>query len=246
MRASGDSASHWAGVYTRKDPEQVSWYEPEPTRWLALIESTRLPRDAAILDVGGGASSLAARLAANGYTDLTVADISAAALKHARAGAASAAARITWIEADIRSHEFARQVDLWHDRAVFHFMVTPEDRDAYLQVLHRTLRPSGHLILATFGPDGPEQCSGLPTARSDAPGLAAVLGADFTLSSSGLEEHGRRGATNRSSTRTSCVAASATSADGHGLRSGVARAHATMFLDSSMTVPSSSTRVGTL
>jgi len=184
-----DDAAHWTGVYTRKNPEQVSWYQPEPTRSLALIESTRLPRDAAILDVGGGTSSLAARLLANGYTDVTVLDITTAALDHAREHAAGVSDSITWIEADVRTHEFARSYDLWHDRAVFHFMVTPHDRDAYLEVLRRTLRPDGHLILATFGPEGPQQCSGLPTARYDAPSLMRLLDADFSHIWSGLETH---------------------------------------------------------
>jgi ubiquinone/menaquinone biosynthesis C-methylase UbiE len=184
-----DAAKHWEGVYARQDPEQVSWFEPEPARSLALIESAGLPRDAAILDIGGGASRLAARLAAGGYTDITVADISSAALEQARAQAASVAEHITWIEADIRRHRFTRRYDLWHDRAVFHFMVSSRGRDGYLAVLRRTLRRGGHLILATFGPQGPQQCSGLPTARYDARELAAVLGSAFTLVSSGLETH---------------------------------------------------------
>jgi SAM-dependent methyltransferase len=183
------AASHWESVYTRKEPEQVSWFEPDPTRSLALIESAGLRRDAAILDIGGGASRLAARLAAGGYTDITVADISSAALEHARAQAAGAAEHITWVEADIRTHEFTRGCDLWHDRAVFHFMVSSHDRDGYLALLRRTLRRGGHLILATFGPQGPQQCSGLPTARYDAAGLAALLGPDFTRVSSGLATH---------------------------------------------------------
>jgi SAM-dependent methyltransferase len=197
LRVTEDAAAYWTGVYARKDPEQVSWYEQEPTRSLSLIESTRLPRDAAILDVGGGASSLAAALAANGYTDVTVADISSTALDRARAQASSVADQITWIEADVRTHDFARSYDLWHDRAVFHFMVASHDRAAYLEVLRRTLRPAGHLILATFGPEGPRQCSGLPVARYDAPSLAALLGADFTQIWSGLQAHRTPSGTNQ-------------------------------------------------
>lgn len=193
---SDDAAAYWTGVYTDKDPERVSWYQPEPKRSLALIESAHLPRDAAILDVGGGASSLADRLAANGYTDITVADISSTALDYARAKA-SVTDGITWIQADIRTHEFARHYDLWHDRAVFHFMVAQHDRDAYLDVLCRTLSPAGHLMLATFGPEGPEQCSGLPVARYDASGLAAVLGGEFTQLWSVLDTHRTPGGTNQ-------------------------------------------------
>jgi rhodanese-related sulfurtransferase/SAM-dependent methyltransferase len=189
LRVTGDAAAHWGSIYTRKNPEQVSWYQPVPERSLALIASTRLSRDAAILDVGGGTSSLAALLVASGYTDVTVADISSAALDYAKAQAGSDADDITWIEADIRTTAFARCYDLWHDRALFHFMVTCSDREAYLEVLRRTLRPAGHLILATFGPHAPEQCSGLPVARYDARGVAALLGADFTEIWSGLQTH---------------------------------------------------------
>ncbi|MGH2865846.1 MAG: SAM-dependent methyltransferase [Solirubrobacteraceae bacterium] len=184
-----DAAAHWRSVYARKDPALVSWYEPEPTRSLALIESAHLAPDAAILDMGGGTASLAARLVASGHTDVTVADISSAALERARAGSASVADRITWIQADVRAHTFARRYELWHDRAVFHFMVAAENREGYLEVLRRTLRPDGHLILATFGPEGPERCSGLPVVRYDAPGIAACLGAEFTLIYSGLQTH---------------------------------------------------------
>ena len=189
MSTSDDAAAHWVRVYTREDVERVSWYQRQPRRSLALIEFARLAHDAAIIDVGGGASSLAARLVDDGYTDVTVVDISSAALDHARAGAASAAAQISWVEADIRTHQFGRRYDLWHDRATFHFMATPHDREAYLDVLRHTLRVGGHLILVTFGPDGPEQCSGLPVVRYDAPGLSAVLGPGFTRSWSGFEAH---------------------------------------------------------
>jgi ubiquinone/menaquinone biosynthesis C-methylase UbiE len=184
-----DAAAHWADVYVRKDPGEVSWYESTPKQSLALIESTRLARDAPILDVGGGASSLAARLVESAYTDVTVADISSAALEKAQSASDGAGRRVTWIQADIRTHQFSRRYKLWHDRAVFHFMVAPEDRDAYLENLSRTLEPGGHLILATFGPGGPERCSRLPVVRYDAAGLAAVLGAEFEPVWSGLHAH---------------------------------------------------------
>jgi SAM-dependent methyltransferase len=184
----GDRA-HWERAYTERTADQLSWYEPLPQRSLDLIQATRLDHDARILDVGGGASSLAARLLAMGYADITVADISPAALAHAQSEFGSDVARITWIEADIRSHDFGRWYDLWHDRAVFHFMVDAADRDGYLDVLRKTLRPGGHLILATFGPQGPTHCSGLPVERYGADDIQRILGDDFELISSTLAAH---------------------------------------------------------
>ena len=167
----------------------MSWYEPLPKRSLELIGATGLGHDASILDVGGGASSLAAELLAMGYTDLTVADISTTALAHAQTALGPSAARITWIEGDIRTHDFGRRYDLWHDRAVFHFMVDAADRKGYLDVLRKTLRPGGHLILATFGPQGPTQCSGLPINRYGADDVQRILGDEFALASSSLVIH---------------------------------------------------------
>jgi SAM-dependent methyltransferase len=181
--------AHWENTYASKPTDKVSWYEPRPEHSLELIEATGVSRDAGILDVGGGASSLTAQLLGMGYTDLTVADISQAALAHAKAELGSDASRIMWVEADIRTHDFGRHYDLWHDRAVFHFMVSPADRTGYLNVLCRTLRPGGHLIIATFGPQGPTQCSGLSVERYSADELQRALGEDFELASSSLAVH---------------------------------------------------------
>ena len=181
--------AHWENTYASKPTGKVSWYEPRPEHSLKLIEATGVSRDAGILDVGGGASSLTAELLGMGYTDLTVADISHAALAHAKAELGSDASRIMWVEADIRTHDFGRHYDLWHDRAVFHFMVSPADRTGYLNVLCRTLRPGGHLVIATFGPQGPTQCSGLPVERYRADELQRALGEDFELASSSLAVH---------------------------------------------------------
>lgn len=132
---------------------------------------------------------MAAALLAGGYVDLTVADISAAPLLEAKAQLGADAERVHWLPADERSHDFEREYDLWHDRAVFHFMVTPADRDAYLDTLLRTLRPSGHAIIATFGLDGPTRCSGLPTHRYDAAELIRLLGSQFRPIATRLHEH---------------------------------------------------------
>jgi ubiquinone/menaquinone biosynthesis C-methylase UbiE len=180
--------AHWERIYEEKPPEALSWYQPVPKTSLDLIDDARVAGDAAILDVGGGTSSLAVRLLDAGYTDITVADISSAALDRARAALGTDADRVTWVQADVRDHDFGRPFDLWHDRAVLHFMVDDADRDGYLEVLRRTLRPDGHLIVATFGPEGPTRCSGLPVSRYGAPALAELL-PEFELLSSRLEVH---------------------------------------------------------
>ena len=184
-----DELSHWQRVYGERRPDEVSWYEPAPTASLEMIGEAGLAPGAAILDAGGGASDLAGRLLAAGYADVTVADISEAALRHARERLGPDGERVKWLRADLRTHRFGRRFDLWHDRALLHFMVDQDDRAAYLDTLRGALRPHGHLVLATFGPEGPETCSGLPVARYGADELAALLGDDFELRSSRTLDH---------------------------------------------------------
>jgi SAM-dependent methyltransferase len=181
--------AHWDHVYTTKDPTKVSWYEPTPARSLALIEALGLPPAAAILDVGGGTSGLAGALLEAGYTDVTVADISSSALEHAQAQLGTAADRVGWIKADVRTHPFDRRYDLWHDRALFHFMIEEQARFEYMDSLRRALRSGGHVIIATFGPDAPTHCSGLPVSRYRGEELATEFGDDFELISAELEDH---------------------------------------------------------
>jgi SAM-dependent methyltransferase len=189
-RPKGTTAkAHWERIYAEKDPEQLSWHEATPERSLALIEATKLSHGAAILDVGGGTSGLASQLLDAGYTDITVIDISRPALNASQARLGNAAGRVKWVEGDVRTHGFGRQFDVWHDRAVFHFMVEPADRQGYLRVLRRTLRPDGHLIIATFGPDGPTRCSGLPVARYGAQDLSRRLGREFEFVWTTTEVH---------------------------------------------------------
>jgi SAM-dependent methyltransferase len=184
-----DSKSHWERIYETKDPTEVSWYQATPERSLALIDGIGLDREAPILDVGGGASGLAARLLSAGYVDVTVADISATALSHAKSALGDRADAIHWVEADIRDHDLRRTYELWHDRGVFHFMVDPTDRAGYLETLRRSLRPRGHVVIAGFGPEGPERCSGLPVARYDGLELAATLGDEYQLITAESELH---------------------------------------------------------
>jgi SAM-dependent methyltransferase len=180
--------NHWQRVYDRREPGEMSWYEPAAEISLALIQEAQLPADAAIIDAGGGTSKLASQLLEAGYTDITVADISPQALQRAQLELTDIE-RIHWVQADLRSHNFGRRYDLWHDRAVFHFMVDPTDREHYLATLRASLLPGGHLILATFGPDGPTRCSGLHVTRYSTDQLAALLRPEFKLVSSQQTEH---------------------------------------------------------
>jgi SAM-dependent methyltransferase len=185
----GEARDHWEATYAEKGPARVSWHQDRPRRSLELIEAAAPDRTPSVIDVGGGASSLGAELLGRGYTDLTVADISAGALEYAKASLAGDAGRIEWVRADVRSHDFGRTFDIWHDRAVFHFMVDPDDRSRYLAALRRTLGPNGHLVLFTFGPDGPTRCSGLPVKRYGVGTLLETVGHEFALLSSDLETH---------------------------------------------------------
>lgn len=182
-----DAQAHWESVYAERQPAETSWFEAVPDTSLRLIMSAGLPSEAPLLDVGGGVSMLAAELRAAGYTDVTVADISSDALKQAQLLPGTDGIR--YRQADVRKHDFGRSYDLWHDRAVFHFMVGGEDQDGYLETLNRTLNPGGHLVIATFGPEGPTKCSGLPVVRYGPEELSAELGDQFSLLSAETRIH---------------------------------------------------------
>lgn len=186
---SASRKAHWERVYSEKDPDQVSWYQPGPTRSLALIRAAGAAPDAPILDVGGGASALVDSLLRSGYRDITVLDIAAAALERTRARLGERAANVAWIEADVTQFEPPRRYAVWHDRAVFHFLVDRTERDRYLDVLRKAIAPEGHFIIATFGPEGPQRCSGLDVHRYALDELAELLEPQFSLRRSELEEH---------------------------------------------------------
>ena len=157
---------------------------------LRLITGTGVSRSAPVIDVGGGASVLVDGLLDSGFTDVTVLDLSGAALAVSRARLGGRARSVRWIEADVMRAELPpHSFDLWHDRAVFHFLVDPADRRAYLQVLRRALRPGAHVVMATFAEDGPERCSGLPVQRYAPSQLHATLGEDFEWLASEREQH---------------------------------------------------------
>lgn len=182
------AADHWNTVWNDRDPHRVTWFQPAPTRSLDLIERVSASSDP-VVDVGGGASLLVDRLLDRGYTDVSVVDVSATALEASRARLGPRADRVTWVVADVRELHLDRRVAVWHDRAVFHFLTSPDDREAYVTRARQNLRGGGHIVIATFGPEGPETCSGLPTCRYDAAGLGAEFGVGFTLVDAAEEIH---------------------------------------------------------
>ncbi|MFO8154755.1 MAG: class I SAM-dependent methyltransferase [Pseudomonadota bacterium] len=180
---------HWEHLYENRSPLEVSWYQREPELSLRLIEGCELAKDAPIIDVGGGASTLVDHLLDRGYTDITVLDLAQSALDAAADRLGDVGAAVHWEQADITAFEPARAFGLWHDRAVFHFLVDPEDRARYRAAAEAALPSGACLIIATFSPEGPEKCSGLPVARYDAPSLATELGASFQRLESRHETH---------------------------------------------------------
>jgi SAM-dependent methyltransferase len=182
-------ASHWDSVYRARTATEVSWYEARPEKSMELIRSTAISTDDPIVDVGAGASLLVDELLNAGYRDLTVLDISATALERMRERLGARGSSLSLVREDVTVFQPNRLYALWHDRAVFHFMVQKEDRELYVETLRRALRPAGHVVMATFGPEGPERCSGLSTARYDAVSLAAELGPDFQLVDSVVVVH---------------------------------------------------------
>ncbi len=189
MDPEAERALHWRDVWTRRKPHEVSWYQDRPEISLDLIARCGIARHAPVIDVGGGASNLAATLLARGHADITVLDIATEALSAARDETGPEAWRIAWIAADILSWRPQRRYALWHDRAVFHFLTEARDRAHYRKVLEAAIAPDGHAIIGTFAPDGPERCSGLPVQRHDARSLMASLGPHFVLDETCRHEH---------------------------------------------------------
>lgn len=181
---------HWENIYASRRVDEVSWFQKRADLSLGLIGAARVPLSASIIDVGGGASRLVDDLLRCGYTALTVLDISASALRAASRRLGSRASDVQWLEADIKEASLPRHAyDLWHDRAVFHFLTAPADRLAYVDTVVRAVKPGGHLIVATFAEDGPEQCSGLPVMRYTAAQLHGEFGEKFELVRHAREAH---------------------------------------------------------
>ncbi|WP_128923054.1 class I SAM-dependent methyltransferase [Bradyrhizobium guangxiense] len=184
-----DRTTHWQNVYATKGEAEVSWYQDNPAISLEMIRAARPDRGAAIIDIGGGASHLVDALLHDGYRDIAVLDLSANALDAAKKRIGTVASMVDWIIADATTWRPGKTYDVWHDRAAFHFLTNPCDRAAYVERLRSALAPDGHVIIATFAPDGPEKCSGLPVQRHDSASLAKELGADFKLVETRSETH---------------------------------------------------------
>jgi ubiquinone/menaquinone biosynthesis C-methylase UbiE len=181
---------HWEKVYETKATDAVSWYQEHAEQSLAMIHATGIGKDAAIIDVGGGASTLVDDLLAEGYSNLSVLDLSGAALKAAQQRLGRYAKDVRWIEADVTEVALPHHhYDIWHDRAVFHFLTDEADRQAYVQKVFNAVKPGGHVIVATFAEDGPEQCSGLPVMRYTPDQLHDQFGDAFRLERHSKEAH---------------------------------------------------------
>ena len=185
-----NSKTHWEAVYTSKAPDAVSWYRAHLETSLALIERAAHACSTSIIDVGGGESTLVDDLLVRGYTELTILDVSQTAVDFTKKRLGSAADRVKWIVADIAEVELLPGAyDLWHDRAVFHFLTTTAQRIAYVRQVAKAVKPGGHVIVSTFGPEGPTQCSGLQVMRYDADALHSEFGQRFRLVQSSKELH---------------------------------------------------------
>jgi len=182
------SRQHWESVWATRTAEEVSWFQADPSTSLRMIRAVTDPT-ASVIDVGSGATRLVEALLADGYRDLTVLDISPSALDKARERLGGAAAEVDWVVGDVTSFQPRHRFELWHDRAVLHFLTDAIDRRAYRETLQRCVARGGHVVVAAFGPDGPESCSGLPVMRHDRRSLAEVLGDDFEPIEYLEEEH---------------------------------------------------------
>jgi ubiquinone/menaquinone biosynthesis C-methylase UbiE len=185
------SKLHWETIYKTKGTIGVSWYQERPSKSLELIEAAGAGPTGALIDVGGGASTLVDHLLLAGWHRITVLDISAAALEKAQARLGSSAQAIKWMEGDVTQVTILphHSYDVWHDRAFFHFLTASEDRQGYLRTLRDALKPGGHVIMATFATDGPPRCSGLDVVRYSPESLSTEFGPEFKQLRSSTETH---------------------------------------------------------
>ena len=170
-----DLKSHWEKVYTTRQLAEVSWYQPTPQTSLEFITETGIKKDAAIIDIGGGDSLLADHLLTMGYRDITVLDISEAAITRAKKRLGNNAGKINWVVSDVLTFSSDKKFDCWHDRAAFHFLTTEEQVNTYLSVAGKHVSEKGRMIIGTFSTEGPEKCSGLPVKQYSEQTLSALL-----------------------------------------------------------------------
>jgi 2-polyprenyl-3-methyl-5-hydroxy-6-metoxy-1,4-benzoquinol methylase len=180
---------HWERIYQKHAPTEVGWYQAYPATSLKLIKNMGVSIDSRIIDIGGGTSNLSEQLLHQGYQDLTVLDISSNSIKEAKSQLGEKSSRIDWIECDVTRYGFKEHYDVWHDRAVFHFLTKTEHRKRYVNSLGQALKLNGHLIIATFSLKGPSKCSGLPVVRYSPETLQYELGDNFILVETLLEDH---------------------------------------------------------
>lgn len=184
------SQRHWEEIYKTKSPAQTSWYEPHLQTSLDWIREAVPDRTASIIDVGGGESTLVDDLLSSGYRGVTVLELATSAIEKTRARLGADGSGVRWVAGDVTEAALpASEFALWHDRAVFHFLTAPEQRAVYVRQITTSLKLGGHVILATFGPEGPQKCSGLPVRRYDAELLSKELGARFRLEKSAIIDH---------------------------------------------------------
>jgi len=183
-----DTAGHWDSVFATKASDEVSWFQAQPTTSIRLLERWASPAGS-VIDIGAGASTLVDVLVDAGWQDVTVLDVSAAALTKVRNRLGEGAEAVTFIAADVRSWQPNRTYDAWHDRAAFHFLVEQADRDRYVAMAAQAVTPGGVVVLAAFAGDGPTECSGLPTSRYDTDELVCAFGPAFALEHAEREEH---------------------------------------------------------
>ena len=185
-----DPVQHWETIYRTKAPTELSWYQPEARLSLDFIRRVAIALDTPIIDVGGGASTLVDGLLNAGYRDVTILDLAPAALARAQERLGKRATQVRWIIADVLGAPLPRgSCAVWHDRAVFHFLTEARDRARYVAQAERVVRPGGHVIAASFGPEGPSRCSGLEVVRYSPDGLHAEFGSAFRLLDSVREDH---------------------------------------------------------
>ncbi len=185
-----DKKAHWENVYSTKPHDQVSWFREHLDNSLRMIVQTGIEKDAAIIDVGGGSSTLVDDLLEAGFIDVSVLDISGTAIEASRLRLGERQDGVNWIEADITDVELVENhYDVWHDRAVFHFLTAAEDRRRYVDLVNRSVKPGGHVIIASFGLEGPTKCSGLDVVRYSPDTMHDEFGDGFQLISSLDESH---------------------------------------------------------
>lgn len=185
-----ESKAHWEHIYKSKGIREVSWFQEHASQSIELIKKTGVSLGANIIDVGGGASTLVDDLLDKGYSKITVLDISGAALRRSQDRLGQRASRVIWLELDIIRAELPPNFyDVWHDRAVFHFLTNEADRARYVRAVQRSVKPGGHIVVASFGLSGPEKCSGLNVVRYSAESMHREFGSDFELVDSTTQTH---------------------------------------------------------